>query len=135
MMNESWEVCRDERCEEEGLHAPHEVESRRRPYHERRLPWGIRQRALDDSIIDVVPAYEVQTFRGIHRAVEDTYGSVNPRTLHRRIARLIDFGQIVRLEIPAEAICAYVRPSSPFAGAPVEEWREQAITACYEHGA
>lgn len=75
------------------------------------------------SLTNAVSRYEPKKFADLAKIVENDYGSVGPtkatadRVLHRYLARAVETGKILKLEVQ-DRLFAYLHPRSPLARRP-----------------
>jgi hypothetical protein len=111
-------LCRDEDCDQLGLHEEHTIKPLRRrasmpaTYSEDDPPWRRpAKKALDHSIAKAVLQTYPKPFEVIMRDVEYDYGSCNMRTVQRRLRALVQRGHLLQINL-GKRIYAYVRPGS-----------------------
>lgn len=117
-------ICRNELCEIEGLHAPHEVNVRARveqPPRSKRKPWRLpAPLALDESIIRAVSDIQPRHFMAIVAEVENDFGSLGDkpksgqRRVHRRLRALCEAGRVLRIDVGG-MMYGYLKPTSRIA--------------------
>lgn len=132
------EVCRDERCVLEGLHASHTVKDSKRTKQRRQKQLGWRDdpfektteiyerrcaEALDEAIIRAISCSPVRNFASLYHDIIHDYGSCGTRRLYRRLVALTRAKRIVRVDLGG-CLCGYMRPGSRFLRDP-EIIREQ----------
>lgn len=125
------EICRDEHCELDGLHAPEECEQARRTsriellYEElseikgaKPAPTPKRPASLKDdpegireAVLRAIPKNLPTHFGAVADAVRNDYGEVAERTVYRHIKRLVKAGELVKQDLRL-GFAAYVRPYS-----------------------
>ena len=108
-------ICRDENCpharDREGIHLAHHVRKRSDPVFGPD-PW--RQQcssALRESVLSAVSVAEPRIFTTILQLVENDYGSVLGRSVHRHLKFWRECGEILRLDFPGRRY-AYLRKGS-----------------------
>ncbi len=115
------EICRDERCELVGVHVvgKHCVRARLREGHYRTRsrkhagqPWrAYNYDALHESVYNAVSMVEARPFSSILSTVENDYGTVCDRSVHRHLSTWRRSGEIVRMDFRGR-IHAYLRAGS-----------------------
>lgn len=125
------EICRDEACEIDHLHAPAECERVRQLrrvdllFNEireikrvkpepavKRVPWhkddpeGVRE-----AVLRAIPKNLPTHFGAVADAVRNDYGEIAERTVYRHIKRLVRAGELVKQDLRL-GFAAYVRPYS-----------------------
>lgn len=117
---EAAKICRDDDCDRKGIHPVHEVV--RKPQVHRRpgklAPW--KQPDADGLLSSVMKATSVHKprwFQEISTDVRDDFGSVTDRSIWRAIAKLVERGHLLKLELGL-TFFAYIRPM-PKKGRPV----------------
>lgn len=107
--------CRDEQCEIVELHEEHDVVVQRKveraPSEGRALWKRSAPKALDRSIMKQTSKYWATHFGEMLRGVRDDYGECEERTVYRRVKRLVERGNLIKLEVGL-AMAIYVRPKS-----------------------
>lgn len=127
-----FEICRDERCDQIGIHAAHAIEENSRsrakrrsrlgwlddPFEQPRLrahcskAWELQNTdALDHAIISSVTRFKAKIFKDVYQDVLDTYGNVTSRTVYRRIETLVVRKRILRVTCPPN-LSGYIHPRS-----------------------
>lgn len=97
---------------------------------------------LMTSLANAVSCYAPKKFADLAKIVENDYGSIGPtkatadRVLHRYLARAVETGRILKLEVQ-DRLFAYLHPRSPLARRPddVREILLDALTGHHEHRA
>ena len=105
------QICRDERCEIEGLHAKHVLKCKRGDCKPKaRRPWTRPDReGLAECVLRATSDRVPRWFQEIAPEVRDDYGTVSNRTLWRVIRDLVEHGRLIKLELGL-AFSAYIRP-------------------------
>lgn len=117
-MSTAWdpsEVCRDENCRRADVHRKHLVAERPPPQpHHRpgKQVWRYSDpRALTGAVARAASKSQPKIFREIVRDVRDDYGQVSERSVHRHINKLVERGQLIKLDLGL-TFAAYIRPKS-----------------------
>jgi hypothetical protein len=117
------EICREDDCDIEGIHEPHEVRAKKEQQpRSKREPWKLMNspEALDESIMRVINRLNVASFQAIFHEVENDFGSIGAtpntgdRTLHRHLVMLCRAGRLLRVDV-GQRMYAYLKPSAKFA--------------------
>jgi hypothetical protein len=110
--------CRDERCDRNDLHFAHEIstdlldDDDGLPSKSTRPAWQRpASKALDHSIAKATSKTYPKHLDAILRDVQDDYGSCEYRTVQRHLARLVERGHIIRVDL-GRRLYAYLRPGS-----------------------
>lgn len=108
-------ICRDERCDRNDVHEAHVIETKQK---KERAPSGGRElwkrsapKALDHSIMKATSRYKATHFGEILREVRADYGECEERTVYRRMKRLVERGNLIKVDLGL-AFAAYLRPKS-----------------------
>ena len=110
-MSSVWgEICRDDNCEIMGVHGHHEVLTQEREAP-RKSGAQHDPKALLGSIAKATSKAYPMNFSAIVREVVDDYGTCSERTIYRYLRKLIDRGQILKLDLGL-SVDAYIRPKS-----------------------
>jgi hypothetical protein len=111
-------LCRDDRCELEGVHWRHKINEpapKGRRIRSRRWqmePWRLNcSDALRACVFASVSTTEPRNFATVLSLVENDYGSCCSRSVHRHLAQLRSERNIVRLDFPGN-IHAYLKAGS-----------------------
>jgi len=119
----SSEICREDDCDIDGIHAPHSVRTKKEQQpRSKREPWKLMNspEALDESIMRVINRLNVASFQAIFHEVENDFGSIGAtpntgdRTLHRHLVMLCRAGRLLRVDV-GQRMYAYLKPSAKFA--------------------
>jgi hypothetical protein len=110
-------VCRDEDCTIVGVHRKHLVRHRElKPHH--RAATGARPLWKKDDPTALTGAVARATsrafpthFAAIHRDVQDDYGPCSERSVYRHLAKLVERGHLLKLDLGLPC-AAYIRPKS-----------------------
>jgi hypothetical protein len=110
-------ICRDEACEIEGLHAKHElhelgVHASPTAHHRPKAkpPWQQPDPdGLLKSILDANSEIRPKWFQEIAPDVRDDFGNVTDRSIWRGLKKLVERGQLLRLDLGL-AFHAYIKP-------------------------
>ena len=127
-------ICRDERCEDDSIHAQHPIEDTPKLMKERqrRLGWvrdplePVPDRArrdvmerphiLDACVVEVVSSVVPKSMGMIRTDLENTYGECGLRRLYRCLERLSKKRSIVRVDLSryqnGADLSAYLQPHS-----------------------
>lgn len=125
MSADNWDpesICRDENCPIIGRHLKHPVkwkpkDERLKPKaHHRPDPnkkvWSLDdQEGLRQCVLRATSTAEPVCFGQIFRNVTDDYGKVSERTVYRYVAKSVDSGEIVKIDLGLP-MAAYVKPGS-----------------------
>lgn len=111
------DICRAEGCERVDLHAKHAVpaiKTDRPPARYRARPvWTQADpRALARSICKATSKRVPTHFSAIASYVRNDYGQVTDRTVYRGLAKLVDRGCVLKLDV-GFSFAVYLRPKSP----------------------
>jgi hypothetical protein len=124
----SGRLCRDENCDRLELHLKHKISKiakERDPSKSRREPWRRSSpAALDHSIEQAISGAYPKAYEAVLRDVEYDYGSCCSRTVQRHLRRLVERGNILKIDL-GRRLYAYVRPDSKLATYDVSFIREQ----------
>lgn len=116
------EICRDDRCQLLGVHVAgpscikfrgRESLYRTRSRRHATQPWrAYNYEALHESVYAAVSLSEPRNFQMIVSHVENDYGTVCERSIHRHLAAWRVSGEIVRMDFPRTRVHAYLRQGS-----------------------
>lgn len=118
-------ICRDELCEEDHIHAEHGPIRRRRRGS---FDVNVKHRELvREAILGAVDGRVLRPFSVIYQAVLDDYGSISERRVYRVLSSLVDnraiaavvpSGSAARLRAGGFVRAGYVRYDSPLLYSP-----------------
>jgi hypothetical protein len=116
----TFEICRDDRCVRLEVHAAHLLttpeEAPVRPSRGRRPVWQHpAPRALDHAIAKATSLIYPRHLDAIVQYVHADYGPCTSRAILRRLGRLVERGQILRIDLGRQ-LYAYLRPGSKLVG-------------------
>jgi hypothetical protein len=108
------QICRDERCDIEEIHAKHQIRCKREedcgPKYRR--PWSQPDRAgLAECVLRATSDRVPRWFQEITPEIRDDYGNVSDRTVMRVIRDLVKHGRLIKLELGL-AFAAYMKPAT-----------------------
>ena len=119
MSSAEWDpelICRDDDCMISSIHARHPVLKKRQPQvHHRpstsQKPLWQRDdpKALTGAVARATSKAYPVTVTAILRDVVDDYGPCHERTVYRHIKKLVERGQLIKLDLGLQ-IHAYIRP-------------------------
>ncbi len=127
------EICRDEGCEIEHLHAPEECERARQNRRIELLYAELREiddakapavsepkravwqkddpEGLSEAVMRAIPKNRPTHVAAVVESVRNDYGEVAERTVYRHLSRLVKTGEIIRQDVQL-GFAALVRPYS-----------------------
>lgn len=112
------EICRDEECDLEGLHATGQCcgmrrrRRKERPLKTTQAPWRVADPAgLSEAVLRAVPPTLPTHFSAIYDGVRNDYGSVHERTVYRHIRKILRRGELIKVNLRL-GFAAYIRPKA-----------------------
>lgn len=126
----TFEICRDDRCTRLEVHSAHVIDAPEeapiRPSRGRRPVWQHpAPRALDHAIAKATSQIYPRHSDAIVQLVRADYGPCTARAILRRLARLVERGHILRVDLGSQ-LYAYLRPGSNLVG-DISLMREQIL--------
>lgn len=110
-------VCRDENCDRVDVHRKHLIAKHRppKPHHRPKTTkplWLSHDpKALTGAVARATSKAYPTVFTEIVHRVHNDYGSCTERTIYRHLAKLIERGQLIKLDLGL-TFAAYIRPRS-----------------------
>ena len=113
------QVCRDEECEIEGVHTLSLCRKNRHggvlqpPVKVSKRPAWLKDDpdGLQESVRRAVPKTLPTNFSAIVDKVVNDYGNVTERTVYRHVRKLVERGELLKLNLRL-GFAAYARPTS-----------------------
>jgi hypothetical protein len=119
-MSDAWdssEICRDDQCTRRDVHRKHLVaghappKAHHRPDPNKKPLWQRNDpRGLTGAVARAT-SKTPKVIAEIIRDVRDDYGSVSDRSIYRHVKKLLERGQLIKVDIGL-TFDAYIRPKS-----------------------